>query len=136
MTESNVGFDLIHSYTRKQAIEDGVLINITDVAHRFGFIIPVAVTQTVYNKYIDWSNEDTVRQKIKLDINDRLQEILFMLRCAIKNYNLDVDTLVYLIRVIPRDGQTIKSQHMTHKTMMGPGDQCEPVMTILLPDED
>ena len=32
--------DLIHSYTRAQAIEDGVLVDVSDVAKEAGFKLP------------------------------------------------------------------------------------------------
>ncbi|MCF5089180.1 hypothetical protein GIW57_03195 [Stenotrophomonas sp. PA-6-5C] len=35
--------DLIHSYTRAQAIEDGVLVDVSDVAKEAGFKLPVAI---------------------------------------------------------------------------------------------
>ena len=37
-------FDIISTYTRKEAIEDGVLIDVTDVAKLEGFRTPVAFT--------------------------------------------------------------------------------------------
>ena len=44
---------VIHSYTRKQAIADGVLVDVTDQAKFSGFKIPVAVTQTVWGGWIE-----------------------------------------------------------------------------------
>ena len=46
------------SYTRAQAIEDGVLVDLTAWAKETGFRIPVACTSTVWQKYI-------VRQKAR-----------------------------------------------------------------------
>ncbi len=45
-------FDVVYTYTRKQAIEDGVLIDITDTAKEMGFKFPVAITSTVWHGYI------------------------------------------------------------------------------------
>ena len=43
---------LIISYTRKQAIADGILIDITETAIEAGFKFHVAVTHAVWNQYI------------------------------------------------------------------------------------
>ena len=39
-----VGFDLIHAYTRAEAIEDGMLLDVTEVARDMGFRYPTAIT--------------------------------------------------------------------------------------------
>ena len=43
---------IIARYTRAQAIEDGVLIDVSKMAKEAGFVIPVAVTDAVWNEYI------------------------------------------------------------------------------------
>ena len=45
-------WDLIFSYTRAQAIEDGVLVDVTETAKEAGFRIPVALTQSVWAEYV------------------------------------------------------------------------------------
>ena len=44
--------DLIHSYTRAQAIEDGVLVDVSDVAKEAGFKIHTVVTDNLFHTYI------------------------------------------------------------------------------------
>ena len=44
--------DVIYSYTRAQAIADGVLVDVTETAREAGILFPVAVTAGLYNKYI------------------------------------------------------------------------------------
>jgi len=43
---------VIFSYTRKQAIEDGVLVDLTPFAKETGFKIPVACTAAVWHEYV------------------------------------------------------------------------------------
>jgi len=43
---------IIHSYTRTQAIQDGVLIDLTDWARELGFLVPVACTAAVWHTWI------------------------------------------------------------------------------------
>jgi len=40
--------DVVFRYTRAQAIEDGVLVDVTPTARECGFRLPVAVTQGVW----------------------------------------------------------------------------------------
>ena len=40
---------VISIYSRAQAIEDGILVDVSDTAREAGFTIPVAVTRTVWN---------------------------------------------------------------------------------------
>ena len=43
---------IIAQYTRAQAIEDGVLIDVSEMAKQAGFTIPLAVTASVWNEHI------------------------------------------------------------------------------------
>ena len=42
----------ISAYTRAQAIEDGILVDVSDTAREAGFTIPVAVTRTVWSRLV------------------------------------------------------------------------------------
>ena len=42
----------ISTYSRAQAIEDGILVDVSDTAREAGFTIPVAATRTVWNRLI------------------------------------------------------------------------------------
>jgi hypothetical protein len=44
MEKGNVDFDVIHVYTRAQAIEDGILVDITDIAWDCGLVLPCCMT--------------------------------------------------------------------------------------------
>ena len=47
------GTPVIFRYTRKQAIEDGVLVDLTPWARETGFVIPVACTSAVWHGYLE-----------------------------------------------------------------------------------
>ena len=49
---SNNDWNFIYSYTRAQALADGVLIDVTAQAKTLGFRVPVAVTDNLYNGYV------------------------------------------------------------------------------------
>jgi hypothetical protein len=122
-------FELIHSYTRKQAIEDGVLINVTPTAREAGFTIPVAVTAAVYESYVK-----VPPGAVGQDESGRLWDILFMLHVAIKRSpDSEGDTILYTLFV--RNDNTAP-RAVKLKAIVHPGDLGEPVITVLLPHED
>lgn len=46
------------------------------------------------------------------------------------------ERLLFKLYRVPRDGKVMKAELVTLKLTVGPGDQGEPIITILLPDED
>jgi hypothetical protein len=49
------GFEVVHRYTRAQAIDDGVLVDVTTQAKGCGFRIPVAMTSALFNDCWKWA---------------------------------------------------------------------------------
>jgi len=126
--------DAIHVYTRAQAIDDGVLVDVSEVANEAGFSLPVAVTAAVWEKYISWSDSDTEKQAYQ-DESGRLWDVLFMLRMAINGCN-DESVVRYRLLVIPRDGTSRRPVSVVLKAEIHGGDEREPMITIMLPNED
>ena len=54
--------NVIYAYTRAQAIADGELVDVSEMAQEAGFTIPVAVTRPVWAQYIEWLKEDNDKQ--------------------------------------------------------------------------
>jgi len=124
---------VIFSYTRAQAIEDGVLVDLTEWAKETGFRIPVACTSAVWHQYIV-PPEGT--RALGQSERGRGHDLLWMLYVAIRaskcNSGAD-DQLFYKVIFLqaPHRQETV-----TLKTMCGPGDHGEPVLTVMLPDEN
>jgi hypothetical protein len=116
----------VYSYSRKQAIEDGVLIDVTEWAKECGFKIPVAVTAAV------WSDLEEIPEKFKgqLDLRGRAHDLLFMAALAGRKQR---NTDCILFELILHIKNTKKQQY---KMLIGPGDDLKPVITILQPNED
>ena len=70
---------IVISYTRAQAVADGVMIDVTTTAKEAGFVLPVAVTAAVWAEYI--KVPDGVEAQ---DEAERLWDVLSMLRFAIR----------------------------------------------------
>jgi hypothetical protein len=127
--------EVISVYTRAQALADGVLIDAGSMAREAGFRWPVAITAGAWAECIAWDDADSERQTHQ-DQSGRLWDVLFMAAYAARaNANAGPELLFELYRV-PRDGQATEAELTTLKLVVGPGDGGEPVMTILLPNED
>ena len=132
------GFELIHSYTRAQAIEDGVLVDVshTSEAREAGFRLPVAMTRTVWDDCVAWSDEDSRRQ-VPQDEQGRLWDLLYMAsRSMVDPRHRDRSELIYQIVRVPRGGRGVKPKPVSLKLTIGAGDDGEPVITLMMPDED
>lgn len=132
--ETDLFGNVIYSYTRTQAIEDGELIDVSIMAKKTGFKVPVAVTRSVWNQYIEWTDEDTDKQTIQ-DQSGRLWDVLWMLFVACKR-SKEESLLFYKLQVVPRDGRSKSAALIKLKSVIGGGDEGEPVITIMLPNED
>jgi len=132
--ETDLFGEVIFAYTRAQAIEDGELVDVSLMAKKSGFKIPVAVTRTVWDQYIEWTEADSDRQTIQ-DRSGRLWDVLWMLYVACKR-NRDESYIHYRVHVIPRDGRSKSPALINLKSVIGGGDEGEPVITIMLTNED
>ena len=127
--------EVVSVYTRAQALAHAVLIDVSEMAGEAGFRWPVAITAAAWEDCVAWSDTDNDRQ-VYQDQSGRLWDVLFMAAYAARTKaNTDSQLLFELYRV-PRDGCSIESELTTLKLVVGPGDDAEPVMTVLLPEEN
>ena len=127
--------DIISTYTRAQAIEDGVLIDVSPTAKEAGFEWPVAMTAGAWADCVAWSDTDSQAQ-IYQDQSGRLWDVIFMAFQAISLSRETGDRLLFRLYRVPRDGHSTDAELTTLKLIVGPGDSGEPVITIMLVDED
>ena len=121
-------WDVIFSYSRKQAIEDGVLIDVTPMAKEAGIRYPVALTETLWNKYIVPDEEG--RQKYGQSEDGRLWDVLWIFRTMASRTK---GNILFFQVLFVLDSQ---QKFVDLKAVCGPGDTPDPVITIMLPDED
>ena len=121
--------NVISSYTRLQAIEDGVLVSgndgdLADVSRQH-FKYPIAMTSAVFEimqKAVEnprWCN----------DYAGIWHDMLWMSKVM----GRQVDASTRLFKVIIRGAG--RQQYHTFKIVCGPGDNAEPVLTVMLPHE-
>ena len=134
-TDESFFGEVISTYTRAQAIEDGVLNDAGPLAEEVGFTRHVALTSAVWADCVAWTDEDSEAQGHQ-DQSGRLYDVLFMAAFAIRTSTGAGDRLLFELYRVPRDGHSTEARPKTLKLIVGPGDVGEPVMTVLLPDED
>lgn len=132
--------EVIYTYSRSQAIEDGVLVDVshTSEARDAGFRVPVALTRTVWERFVSWDEGQVSGRQWRLgqSTNGRLWDVLYMAFLAIRRASAGGNTLLYQLHVIERDGYSTQPNLVELKLHSGSGDNGEHVITIMLPEED
>jgi hypothetical protein len=119
----------ISSYSRAQALEDGVLVDVSETAREAGIKFPVAVTRAVWNEYVALT---PAAKRACNDERGRLWDVVWMLRCGIARHGNE-SRFLYQLHVVTR---SIRASLVTLKAECDGGDDGEPVITVLQPDED
>jgi hypothetical protein len=127
-------WDVIYAYTRQQAIEDGVLVDLmqpelVELVHNAGFRFPVAMTAEAFHDYVALT---AAAKRACNDLKGRLWDVLWMLSREIKK-GTHGDTVNFEFYCVT---DRIEPRLCTLKAICGPGDQGEPVITIMHPWQD
>lgn len=121
---------VIYSYTRAQAIEDGVLVDVSGLAKEAGFKIPVALTTAVWETCVRIPEGVTCQDETG-HLWDVLNVLLFSIRGSRANRNANDVKFAVSVRNSNEGNEDVRL-----KALCGPGDNAEPVITIMLPNED
>lgn len=128
LSEDAVEFDVIYSYTRKQAIADGVLVDVSETAKEAGINFQVSLTSTVWGHFVvPPVNLESCGQSV----TGRLWDLLWMFRMQALKTN---SSLLFFTCIFLNEHET--REEVKLKAFCGPGDNMEPVITIMLPEED
>jgi hypothetical protein len=121
-------WDVIFSYTRREAIADGVLVDVTETAREAGFRYPVALTAAVHGKCVQVPPGAEAQ-----DERGRLWDVLWMLRVATLKAGSGNSTIHYEVLVRNDD---VAPRLVELKAVCGPDDDAAPCITVMFPDED
>jgi len=122
-------FNVIYSYTREQAIADGVLIDATNQALETGFKVPVALSDHLYNGYVVPPKEvEGMGQSVEGRLHDVFMMTFHAAKDRFKNNRVYFETLFLM-----EEGKFEKVQCVA---IVGPGDNGEAVITICLPGDE
>jgi len=146
--QDNIFGEVIYSYTRAQAIEDGVLVDLSDPSFTFrpglpilkeaGIKFPVAMTSAAFARTVQDPDTDEPLPPGQ-DVSGRLWDVL----TVFKHYALRGGELIFFPVCVQNWTRTksnrltdVKQEIVNLKAVCGPGDTSAPVITIMLPDED
>ena len=113
--------DLIYSYTRAQALADGVLVDLSEWARRHGIRYPTACTARVQG--LIEAIEDPHPTLRPIQVLGRTDALLVAMLAAIRQ---------------ARGTDRVYFEALSERlyAMCGPGDTAAPVITIMVEDED
>lgn len=117
--------DLIHVYTRAQAIEDGFLVALNQWLTVKETRFPMAATAAVFG-IIQRACENP---RASNDYQGVIWDIAWMSRCY---HPKGQETWIFPVTITGAGRQRL----FRFKAMIHPGDEGEPVITISLPEED
>lgn len=122
--------EIISRYSRADAIRDGILIDVSAMAREAGIRYPVALTAAV------WAECVAVPPGVRCqDEAGRLWDVLWLLALAIRGSRDGARELRFAVHV-RNDNRDGTPPLVRLKAVCGSGDQGEPVITVMLPDED
>lgn len=111
--------DAIYTYTRKQAIDDGILTPVD--GSPYGFHLPTVIAAGLYGECESWAAHENC------DVETIISQVLALAHEKIVETALESDRLN--IDLPWRPG----SYFIAH---IGPGDRGEPVLTFMMPEDD
>lgn len=126
--------DVVHAYTRAQALADGVLVEAGEMALEAGFKVPVALTSAVFEDCVAWTEGDEQRKPCGQSADGRLWDVLWMAYNAARR--TDGNSTRFPMLRIQREGPAFEPTRVELVLTIGPGDEGEPVCTIMQPGED
>jgi hypothetical protein len=122
--------EVIYSYTRAQAIADGLQVDVSKTAREAGIRFPVFLTRAVFEAYVAVPPDVTGQ-----DDAGRLWDVVWLLRFAILRSPDRCDRLPFAL-YLRNDNHRAKLVKLV--ATCGPLDVNDPrpAITVLLPDED
>lgn len=120
--------EVIHTYSRAQALEDGSLVDASALAREAGLRFPVALTRAAWTHCVALSPAAT---RAGNDETGRLWDVLWMMAVAVRRRPQGSDVLFELHCVTTSDRASL----VRLRAVIGPGDDAEPVVTVMLPEE-
>ena len=126
-------FTAIHTYTRAQAISDGMLIDITPMATEAGIALPTVVSANLYHGHVV---PPTNTLDLGQSIEGRLWDVLMVLRAYGKR--AEGNRITFPVDIVAGRTPEGAPRVVTVKViaMVHPSDDAEPVITIMLPEDE
>jgi len=123
--------DIIHSYSRAQAIADGDLIDVTGATTReAGIDYPVAFTRAAHASCVALTK---TAEQMGNSVDGRLWDVLTMYRVTVHRQRPRGSEFCFEVLCVVDEPE---AELVRLKAVAGPGDDGEQVITIMLSGED
>ncbi len=122
-------FQEICTYTRKDALEAGLLIDVSQIAIQAGYAWPVAITAEVWQDYIQLPGQGRPTHQGE---TERVNELLYLLMHEIQNGDQDRAEISFAFLLLSNPSSL---KPVTLKAVVTPDDDGNPCITILKPLE-
>ncbi len=124
---------VIYSYSRAQAIADGVLVDVTETARETGFKLPVAITDAFHSRLTPTRADRSLGQ----DYDGRLWDVLWLAAFTLKLVDPGTDTVSFIVVLQEMNSKSGRGQNsdLRLQAVCSPGDMGEPVVTIGFPED-
>jgi len=122
--------EVIYSYTRAQAVADGVQVEVTKTAQEAGIKFPMFLTRAVFDAYVAVPPDVTAQ-----DEAGRLWDVVWMTRFGILRARPGVDRIPVALYV-RNDNRAAKLVKLIAQCGALDIDDPQPAITVMLPDED
>jgi hypothetical protein len=137
--------ELVSVYLRKDAIEDGVLVDCTQepfdgLNREVGLIFDIAMTRAVFERYVEVPMQFAESQ----DLKGRYWDLVFMFKVAAR-LGMECHELLFELLCIPNGTGVLTNEKVAEspahrlvslKAVVHEGDRGEPCITFMLPSED
>ena len=122
--------EVIYAYTRKQALADGMQVDVSTTAREAGIRFPVFITCTVFDTLVTVPLNVTGQ-----DEAGRLWDIVWMLRFAIQRSRPGCDRVPVALYV-RNDNRAARLVKLVATCGPLDMDDPQPAITVMMPDED
>jgi hypothetical protein len=119
---------VIFAYSRAQAIADGVLVDVSNTARAAQFRVPVAMTAALWARCIETPARVSRKDELVPTWN-----LLCRVHWAIQRADRSASRVPVEWKVPDGNG---KLERVEFIAAIGPGDEGEPVLTLLFPEDD
>jgi ABC-type uncharacterized transport system YnjBCD permease subunit len=121
----------VAAFSRAEAIADGRLMDVSEMASDVGFRFPVCLTSRTWWAVI----EPTQRaRRLGQSSEARLWELLWAVRCALlRRVCLERAAITFRVQLSEGEG---RARTVTLRAVCAPGDDSRPTLTVMMPDEE
>ncbi|MDP2661738.1 MAG: hypothetical protein Q8R28_13505, partial [Dehalococcoidia bacterium] len=128
------GADVIFSYSRAQAIEDGMLVDVSSTGREAGFRAPLAVTTNLFHEWVEIKDDDEKVKGYGQSTKGRLWDVVYLaatrFRAAMRKDQSDGGPHAFQV-IFQAKPRTDKRRHVVTLWVQADGEG----VTIMLPED-